>query len=169
MNVSTIEQFLAVGFKNGWIAEQNGVLVVSITGTKAITRTNGHGVHVATGTAGRTARIRGRSRPIQAIGTRTTTATRGARKATRGGAGNRDVLLTKVLGVVQQKGGVAVSDVAKAVGIPKPKAGAILKALKVQNKIFQGGERRFARYATTQAAANNAAKNAQTSTQQRAA
>jgi len=42
---------------------------------------------------------------------------------------------------------VSASDVARAAGIPQTRAAAALKELKISRRIFQGGDRRFARYA----------------------
>jgi hypothetical protein len=49
--------------------------------------------------------------------------------------------------VVKASSGVSASEVAKAAGIPQPRAAAALKELKLEKRIFQGGDRRFARYA----------------------
>jgi len=60
---------------------------------------------------------------------------------------DRKDLLDSVERVVKAGSGVSASDVAKAAGIPQTRAAAALKELKLQKRIFQGGDRRFARYA----------------------
>jgi len=55
--------------------------------------------------------------------------------------------LNNVERIVKASGGVSASDVAKAAGIPQTRAAAALKELKLAKRIFQGGDRRFARYA----------------------
>jgi len=64
----------------------------------------------------------------------------------RGGAGRQDTL-NLVERVVKAGSGLAASDVAKAAGIPQSRASTALKDLKLAKRIFQGGDRRFARYA----------------------
>jgi hypothetical protein len=49
--------------------------------------------------------------------------------------------------IVKASSGVSASDVAKSAGIPQTRAAAALKELKLEKRIFQGGDRRFARYA----------------------
>ncbi len=59
----------------------------------------------------------------------------------------RQETLESVERVVKSSSGVSASEVAKAAGIPQPRAAAALKELKLEKRIFQGGDRRFARYA----------------------
>jgi ribosomal protein S25 len=59
----------------------------------------------------------------------------------------RKETLDSVERVVKASSGVSASEVAKASGIPQPRAAAALKELKLEKRIFQGGDRRFARYA----------------------
>src|SRR4029078_9021900 len=49
--------------------------------------------------------------------------------------------------IVKSGAGLSASDVAKAAAVPQTRAAAALKELKLQKRIFQGGDRRFARYA----------------------
>jgi len=63
------------------------------------------------------------------------------------GAQERKETLESVERVVKSSSGVSASEVAKAAGIPQPRAAAALKELKLEKRIFQGGDRRFARYA----------------------
>ena len=60
---------------------------------------------------------------------------------------DRQGTLDKVEDVVRAGSGVSASDVAKAASIPQTRAAAALKELKLAKRIFQGGDRRFARYA----------------------
>jgi hypothetical protein len=70
---------------------------------------------------------------------------RSARRAPA--APDRKDLLDNVERIVKAGSGVSASDVAKAAGIPQTRAAAALKELKLAKRIFQGGDRRFARYA----------------------
>jgi hypothetical protein len=86
-------------------------------------------------------------------------ARRGARASTE-----RQGLLDTVERVVKAGSGVSASDVARSAGIPQARAAATLKELKLMQRIFQGGDRRFARYAgdakTAEQASAIARKNA---------
>ncbi|MFO0759783.1 MAG: hypothetical protein U0359_25065 [Byssovorax sp.] len=59
----------------------------------------------------------------------------------------RQETLNKVEGIVKAGVGMSASEVAKSAGIPQTRAAAALKELKLTKRIFQGGDRRFARYA----------------------
>jgi hypothetical protein len=91
-----------------------------------------------------------------------------AKAAGRGGrptrGGDRTELLNLVERAIKGGSGMAASDVAKAAGIPQSRATAAIKELKLAKRIFQGGDRRFARYAgdarTAQQASENARKTA---------
>lgn len=72
----------------------------------------------------------------------------------------RQETLNAVERIVKQSQGVSASDVAKAAGIPQTRAAAALKELKLAKRIFQGGDRRFARYAGDAKAAEQASLNA---------
>jgi hypothetical protein len=58
---------------------------------------------------------------------------------------------------------VSASEVAREAGIPQTRAAAALKELKVGKRIYQGGDRRFARYAGEQKVAEQASLGARTS------
>jgi DNA-binding transcriptional ArsR family regulator len=60
---------------------------------------------------------------------------------------DRKEILESVERVVKASNGVSASEVARAASIPQPRAAAALKELKLEKRIFQGGDRRFARYA----------------------
>jgi hypothetical protein len=72
----------------------------------------------------------------------------------------RQDTLNNVERIVKQSQGVSASDVAKSAGIPQTRAAAALKELKLAKRIFQGGDRRFARYAGDAKAAEQASLNA---------
>lgn len=55
----------------------------------------------------------------------------------------------RVLAFVLASDGVAVKDVSERLDIPKTRASSILRKLRDQREIAQGGTRRFARYAKT--------------------
>jgi hypothetical protein len=59
----------------------------------------------------------------------------------------RQETLDKVERIVKSSSGLSASEVAKQAGIPQTRAAAALKELKLAKRIFQGGDRRFARYA----------------------
>ncbi len=70
-----------------------------------------------------------------------------AKAGRRGSAAGRAELLTSVERIVKASSGVSASEVAKSAGVPQSRASSALKELKLAKRIFQGGDRRFARYA----------------------
>ena len=76
---------------------------------------------------------------------------------------DRKKTLESVERVVKASTGVSASEVARAAGIPQPRAAAALKELKLEKRIFQGGDRRFARYAADAKIAEAASLAARTS------
>ncbi len=82
----------------------------------------------------------------------------------RGSAAGRQELLSSVERIVKSSAGVSASEVAKSAGVPQSRASSALKELKLAKRIFQGGDRRFARYAgdgkSAQSASDNARKSA---------
>jgi hypothetical protein len=76
----------------------------------------------------------------------------------------RQELLDSVERVVKAGVGLSASEVARAAGVPQPRAALALKELKLSKRIFQGGDRRFARYAgdakTAEQASTSARKTA---------
>jgi hypothetical protein len=71
-------------------------------------------------------------------------------------------LLAKIERIVKTSSGVSASEVARAAGAPQPRAAAALKELKASKRIFQGGDRRFARYAGDARTADAASQHART-------
>ena len=73
-------------------------------------------------------------------------------------------MLDGVERIVRAGSGVSASDVARLANIPQTRAAAALKELKLAKRIFQGGDRRFARYAgdskVAEQASTTARKNA---------
>lgn len=86
--------------------------------------------------------------------------TKGRRKR-RTGAG-KEQLLSQVESIVKKSKGLALREIASKVGESKSVVAAALRELKANKRIYQGGDRRFARYAGTAGAANAASKRAQT-------
>jgi hypothetical protein len=76
---------------------------------------------------------------------------------------DRKETLESVERVVKASTGVSASEVARAANIPQPRAAAALKELKLEKRIFQGGDRRFARYAGDAKVAEAASLAARTS------
>ena len=85
-------------------------------------------------------------------------AKKAAPAAPRENGGDRTTVVEKVLRVVSGREGVAVADVVKATSLDRAPVAAALKALKEERRIFMGGSRRFARYAMTPAAAEQASQ-----------
>ncbi|MBI4952571.1 MAG: hypothetical protein HY908_11105, partial [Myxococcales bacterium] len=59
----------------------------------------------------------------------------------------RDKLLDVVEKAVKAAKGMSASEVAKATSTPQARVSTALRELKLAKRIFQGGDRRFARYA----------------------
>jgi hypothetical protein len=72
---------------------------------------------------------------------------RGGRRGRRGPSAARNELLEAVEKLVKGGSGMSSSEVAAAAGVPQPRVASALKELKIAKRIFQGGDRRFARYA----------------------
>lgn len=91
-------------------------------------------------------------------------AKKGAARRGRGSAAGRQELLGVVERIVKTSSGVSASEVAKSANVPQSRASSALKELKLAKRIFQGGDRRFARYAgdakTAQGASDSARKTA---------
>jgi hypothetical protein len=76
---------------------------------------------------------------------------------------DRSETLAAVERAVKASNGLAASDIAKSTGLPQSRAAAALKELKLAKRIFQGGDRRFARYAADQRTADTASLSARKS------
>jgi predicted transcriptional regulator len=66
----------------------------------------------------------------------------------------------RVLRIVQEAKSTSMGEIESRSGLSRPAVAAVIKQLKAENRVFMGGERRFARYATTQAAADRASDEA---------
>jgi hypothetical protein len=84
----------------------------------------------------------------------------GRPKKTAALSAERQDVLNSVERIVKSGSGVSASDVARQAGIPQTRAAAALKELKLAKRIFQGGDRRFARYAGEAKTAEQASVNA---------
>ncbi len=84
----------------------------------------------------------------------------GRPKKTAALSAERQEVLNSVERIVKSSNGVSASDVARQAGIPQTRAAAALKELKLAKRIFQGGDRRFARYAADLKTAEQASLNA---------
>ncbi|MCC6557923.1 MAG: hypothetical protein IT372_33670 [Polyangiaceae bacterium] len=71
----------------------------------------------------------------------------GRPRKTQAASAERQETLETVERIVKASTGLSASEVAKSAGIPQTRAAAALKELKLAKRIFQGGDRRFARYA----------------------
>lgn len=119
--------------------------------------------------SGGAVQLPGSSTPRRGTGRKRTKSTTPARTKTRrtakrSTAGERTQLLSNVETMVKKSRGLSSSEVAKKLGVPQTRAAAALRELKGKRRIFQGGDRRFARYAgdakTAKAASTRARKNA---------
>jgi hypothetical protein len=84
----------------------------------------------------------------------------GRPKKTAALSAERQEVLNTVERIVKSSNGVSASDVARQASIPQTRAAAALKELKLAKRIFQGGDRRFARYAGDAKTAEQASLNA---------
>ncbi|MDI1482573.1 hypothetical protein [Polyangium sp. y55x31] len=84
----------------------------------------------------------------------------GRPKKTAALSAERQEVLNSVERIVKASNGVSASDVARQASIPQTRAAAALKELKLAKRIFQGGDRRFARYAADLKTAEQASLNA---------
>jgi hypothetical protein len=84
----------------------------------------------------------------------------GRPKKTAALSAERQEVLNSVERIVKSSNGVSASDVARQASIPQTRAAAALKELKLAKRIFQGGDRRFARYAADAKTAEQASLNA---------
>jgi hypothetical protein len=73
---------------------------------------------------------------------------------------DKAVTLAQVESAVAASSGLSASELEKKTGLGRAALTAALKALKDDGRVFMGGNRRFARYATSQAAADRASTDA---------
>ncbi len=78
------------------------------------------------------------------------------RKGKRATSAQRQQPLDTVEKLVKKSKGMSASDVAKKANAPQTRVASALRELKANKKIYQGGERRFARYAGDVQTANKA-------------
>lgn len=64
--------------------------------------------------------------------------------------------IDRIARVVGNSGGLSVGEIERQSGLSRSVVGSALKSLKDQGRVFMGGTKRFARYATTQQAADQA-------------
>jgi hypothetical protein len=117
----------------------------------------------ATRRRGRPARAAATPAPTKAAPARREAPTKrkpGRPKKTAALSAERQEVLNSVERIVKSSNGVSASDVARQAGIPQTRAAAALKELKLAKRIFQGGDRRFARYAGDAKTAEQASLNA---------
>lgn len=96
--------------------------------------------------------------PAKAAPAKAAPAAKKAASKRRSNGEDKASALDKVFRVVQGRDGVAVSDIVKATSLDRGPVTAALKALKEAGRIAMGGNRRFARYAMSQAAADQASE-----------
>ena len=78
------------------------------------------------------------------------------RHASRPTHEERAASIERIARIVANGSGLSVGEIERQSGFTRSAVGSALKALKDQGRIFMGGTKRFARYATTQSAADQA-------------
>lgn len=89
---------------------------------------------------------------------RTQKPTEAPRRRGRPSAEDKTAAEEKVARVLGAGKGVSVGELEKALGLSRGAVAGAIKTLKQEGRAFMGGNRRFARYAATQAAADQASK-----------
>ena len=79
---------------------------------------------------------------------------------TRTSSEERAAIVEKVAHVVENSEGLSVGEIERESGLSRTAVASALKLLKEQGRTFMGGTKRFARYASTQAAADQASLDA---------
>lgn len=79
---------------------------------------------------------------------------------TRTTSEERAAILEKVASVVENGDGLSVGEIERASGLSRTAVASALKLLKEQGRTFMGGTKRFARYASSQGAADQASLDA---------
>jgi hypothetical protein len=83
-------------------------------------------------------------RPAATTSTRTRRKRRGRRRTS---GAEREALMSSVERVVKASKGLSASEIASRVKAPQSRVSAAVRELKKDKRIYQGGDRRFARYA----------------------
>jgi hypothetical protein len=102
----------------------------------------------------------GRPAKIAAVTGRGSKGAKSGKARHRTNSAEREQLLTSVEKIVKGSSGISASETAKNAGLPQARVAIALKELKLGKRIFQGGDRRFARYAGDAKAAEQASLNA---------
>lgn len=100
------------------------------------------------------------TKAVVALPSRKGARVKSTRKRTVTLSAERQEALDKVERLVKSSDGMSASQVASAAGLVQNRAAAVLKELKLAKRIFQGGDRRFARYAGDAKTAEQASLNA---------
>jgi hypothetical protein len=85
---------------------------------------------------------------------------RNVRSRERLSAADKEKRLAEVERVVNASEGLSTSEIATKMKIPQSRVSAAVRELKASKRIFQGGERRFARYASDATQAHAASERA---------
>jgi hypothetical protein len=85
---------------------------------------------------------------------------RSAPARTRTTSEERAAIIEKIAGIVQSGDGLSVGEIERQSGLSRAAVASALKLLKEQGRAFMGGTKRFARYAATQVAADQASLDA---------
>lgn len=129
----------------------------------AASRASGNKAHRASaGAVSKTLRQAGKSRPKRPGVPSGKAKGRPARSSPlpRASAEERAAMIEKIAGVVEKSEGLSVGEIERESGLSRAAVASALKLLKEQRRAFMGGTKRFARYASTQAAADQASLDA---------
>lgn len=109
-------------------------------------------------------RAKSRSKSKKATTKKAATPKQKANRKHGGARTDRSADMAKVESVIKGSKGLSASEIAKMAKLPQSRVSNLVRALKGEGRIFQGGDRRFARYAgdakTATAASEHARKNA---------
>jgi len=118
------------------------------------------GHRVSAGAVSKALRQAAKGRPKRGGGGRAAPRGRAAPARARKSSEERAAIIEKVAGVVESSDGLSVGEIERESGLSRAAVASALKQLKEQGRTFMGGTKRFARYASTQAAADKASVDA---------
>lgn len=114
------------------------------------------GSRVTAGAVSKALRQAAKSRPKRAGAGSARPRGRAAPARSRTTSEQRAAIVEQVAAVVARADGLSVGEIERESGLSRAAVASALKQLKEQGRAFMGGTKRFARYASTQAAADKA-------------
>jgi len=121
---------------------RNQLGAVSASATSAQDQTNRSATRGNSKTNGSNRKTKSSAKSIKQRGSR------GAGRAKRATAAEKEAMLVRVENAIKNSSGLSASQIANKTKLPKTRVQAAVRELKATKRIFQGGERRFARYAS---------------------